>query len=644
MKGVFLSNHDLSSIFAGFILSYTSMDPLSIIAGVLGITSVVAHASKNLCELVDGIRSAPAEIKNISRDTHAFYSILFSLESSLKDSKISAVIAEDDTLTALVGNLRLPLSNCSSVIGQLMIKIQSFTRPLDGERWRMSSNDLKWYFGKKEILELAARVEASKATLDTGLTAVGTVKIIAGGNATPGKPIRRGSNDTDAGFALRRYAEERDTISQYANSQAPPSPPVEAFDTKLRLDREASTTLQASAESSSRDSTADKLERLRRAENQRHALLSAAESGDNLLLELAIIEGADVNSKGPDGKAPMHMAAIHGNVDCLDTLLDNGADVNIKQTPRGDAGARKFEGSRSPLHWAVAKGHQDVVDLLVKRGANINARNYSDRTPLQEAFMGNHTSIAESLLVSGANVNAKDGELWTPLHQASNNNSPLISTLLDKGCDIEAVTSDATIWTGGSRFRVATPLFLAAANGNEATVKTLLDRGANPRCRNAIGEMPIHVACWRGYTGVVKQMLDAGVDIEERDLTYDETPLIKAASTGQQLVLKLLLDRGADMDAVNPYGRNALNHARLHRKTGNEEAVYFLEQAYQKRDVEKKMAKEKNEREAKVKAELLELLRQGGFDENATPEQWALVQRKQWAMEEVAKLRGETHD
>ncbi|KAI4204326.1 MAG: hypothetical protein LQ350_001306 [Teloschistes chrysophthalmus] len=547
------------------------MDPLSIIAGVLGITTVVARTSKNLYELVDGIRSAPSEIKDISRDTHAFYSILFSLESSLKDSKISAVIAEDDSLTALVGNLRDPLDHCSSVLGQMMLKIQCFVRPVDGERWRMSSNDLKWYFGKKEILELAARVEASKATLDTGLTAVGTlcsVKIIAAGNIVPRKPIRRGSNDTDAGFALRRYAEERDTISAYANSQAPPSPPLEAFETNLRLDSEPSTILQ------------DKLERLRRTENQRHALLSAAQSGDNLLLELALVEGANVNSKGPDGKAPMHVAAIYGNADCIDTLLDNGADINIKQTPRGDAGARKFEGLRSPLHLAVAKGHQDVVQLLIDRGANVDAKNYTDRTPLQEALMGSHTSIAELLLVSGASINTQDDELWTPLHEASNNNSPLISTLLDKGCDIEAVTSDATIWTGGNRFRVATPLFLAAANGNEAAVETLLERGANPRCRNVIGEMPIHIACWRGYPGVVKQMLDAGVGIEERDLTFDETPLIKAASTGQQLVLKLLLERGADMDAVNPYGRNALNHARLHRKTGNEEAVHFLEGRY----------------------------------------------------------------
>ena len=176
LKAIFLSSPQLSSLLAGFSLplAFIGMDPLSIIAGVLGITSVAAQSSKALFELIDGVRSAPEEITNISRDVHAFYSILYSLEVSLKDSKISTVIAEDGSLTSLLGNLDKPLANCSNVLGQLMLKIRSFVKPLDGERWRMTSNGFQWYFGRREILELTQRLEACKATLDTGLTAIGT--------------------------------------------------------------------------------------------------------------------------------------------------------------------------------------------------------------------------------------------------------------------------------------------------------------------------------------------------------------------------------------------------------------------------------------------------------------------------------------
>ncbi|KAL9593879.1 MAG: hypothetical protein Q9179_005651 [Wetmoreana sp. 5 TL-2023] len=520
------------------------MDPLSIIASVLGITSVAAHSTKALYELIDGIRSAPPEIKNISRDTHAFYSILFSLESSLKDSKIIAVIAEDDSLTVSAvqhGNLT-------------------------------------------NFWELTLRRR------------ICSIKLIVAGSVGSGKPIRRGSGDSDAGFALRRYVEEKDTISRYANSLAPPSPPTEAFEAGMELSPELPTTLQGT-EPGPKNPVVDKVERLHRAENQRNAMLSAANSGDDLQLEVAIIEGANVNAKGTDGKASMHIAAAQGNLNIVQLLLDHNADVDIKATSRGDARERKFEGGRTPLHWAAHKGHKDIVQLLIANKANVNAKNSSGRTPLQEALMHGRTGIAKILLSSSASVDIRDNEHWTPLHQASHSNSPLINTLIDKGCDIEAQTSDKTIWTGANRYLVAPPLFLAAGNGYEAAVRTLLARSANSRSRNIIGEMPIHVACWQGHAPIVRIMLDAGVDIEERDLTYDETPLIKAASTGQTHILRLLLDRGADMDAINHQGRNALNHAKLYRKTGNEEAVYFLEQVYKRRDVIEKSETEKKEAE-----------------------------------------------
>ncbi|KAL8999625.1 MAG: hypothetical protein Q9169_001585 [Polycauliona sp. 2 TL-2023] len=598
------------------------MDPLSIIAGVLGIATVAAQSSKGLYEMIDAVRSAPDEFKNISRDTRAFYTIVYSLETSLQDTKITAIIAEDDALTTLIANLRSPVANCSSALGQLMVKIQSFVRPLDGERYRMSSNDLRWYFGRKEILELTERVEATKQTLDLGLTAIGTlcsIKLMAAGGGLSGKPVRRGSGDTDAGFALRRYAEERDAISQYASSIRPPSPPSETFSASMTLGQ-SSATLQgtesrfvepfsctrlasdvAGSAATRRDSdrsgapATDRIERLRRAENQRAGLLSAVTQGDDLLLEVAIEEGANVNAKGVDGKAPLHLASMQGNPDIVQLLIDHKADVNITSSLRGTDRERKFNGQRTPLHWACDRGHESCVRLLLKSGADINAKNYTDRTPLQEALMSNHMSIAKFLLASGASVDAHDNEGWTPLHQTAcsgdnQQNEVMINLLLDKGSDIEAKTFSTNHWNTRPCCG-ATPLFLAAENGKESAVKALMDRGADPKCRNIVGEMPIHVACWRGWASVVKMMLHAGIDIEEKDIKYDETPLLKAASTGQMHVLRLLLERGADMDAVTQYGRNALVHARLHRKEGNEEAVAFLEREYKRREEQNRKPK-----------------------------------------------------
>lgn len=337
--------------------------------------------------------------------------------------------------------------------------------------------------------------------------------------------------------------------------------------------------------------------------------MSAVKQGDDLLLEVAIEEGANVNARGVDGKAPLHLAAMQGNPDIVQLLIDHEADINIATSLRGTDQERKFNGQRTPLHWACDRGHESCVRLLVGNGADINANNYTNRTPLQEALMRGHVSISKFLLESGASVDSHDNEGWTPLHQAASSGKEVgvISLLLDKGSDIEAKTSRTNFWNQSSSCE-ATPLFLAAGNGHKTIVKALMDRGADPRCRNTIGEMPIHVACWRGFASTVKLMLDAGIDIEEKDLTYDETPLLKAASSGQAHVLKLLLDRGANMDAVTQHGRNALVHAQLHRKEGNEEAVRLLEGEYKKKKEEEKnhrALREKEETEV-LSVEMLE--------------------------------------
>lgn len=48
----------------------------------------------------------------------------------------------------------------------------------------------------------------------------------------------------------------------------------------------------------------DRIKRLRRAENQRNALLEAVRQVDSLLDEITFEEGADVNAKGPEGNQP----------------------------------------------------------------------------------------------------------------------------------------------------------------------------------------------------------------------------------------------------------------------------------------------------------------------------------------------------
>lgn len=396
-------------------------------------------------------------------------------------------------------------------------------------------------------------------------------------NVKAGHTVRQHSTDTDAGYALKRYVEE---TTSYSDSIAPSSPRLlnASADEDPWLG-ESPTLMPSDPGQIPRTPTPEPitpLERLRIAEQQRNALFDVAQHGDELILQRLLVEGADVNVRAADGNTALHVAAKFGNESIVRTLLEHGADVNVKSAARGTPVERKFSGSRTPLHWAAAQGHQGVIQILVDYKADVAAMNASQRTALQDAICAGHVISAKLLIDNGAPITCHDYEGWTPLHEAASQGSLDVQKILvDMGADIEAVSTDSNIWNNPS-LNHATPLILATGNGRTANVRHLVARGANIRARNGLGEMAIHLAAWRGHLDIVRMMLDEGIDIEVKDLRFNETPLLKAASTGKTAIILLLLERGADIRATTQLGRDALKHAVLHQR-GNDEAICALE-------------------------------------------------------------------
>ena len=146
-------------------------DPFSVILGVISVGAAALQCSKALYELLDDIREAPEQIIAISRDAHAFHSVVCSLESALRNGIIKSVLEKDDSLTALVGNLEQPIQNCSRTLTQITIKIQPHVKTSEKNGMKFSL-DLKWYFTKRGVKEGMDRLSYDKATLDTALSAL----------------------------------------------------------------------------------------------------------------------------------------------------------------------------------------------------------------------------------------------------------------------------------------------------------------------------------------------------------------------------------------------------------------------------------------------------------------------------------------
>lgn len=113
-----------------------------------------------------------------------------------------------------------------------------------------------------------------------------------------------------------------------------------------------------------------------------------------------------------------------------------------------------------------------------------------------------------------------------------------------------------------------TPLHVAAAAGDLASMKRLLLDHVSPNTRSRFGGTPLHCAAYAGKVDAVKLLLDQGAACNVQN-DFGETPLHLAADKDQLEVVDLLLRLGADVNLTNEIGETPLDYARAGTRCGN---------------------------------------------------------------------------
>jgi uncharacterized protein len=244
-------------------------------------------------------------------------------------------------------------------------------------------------------------------------------------------------------------------------------------------------------------------------------------------------------------------AARRGDLAAVEALLES----NPKALGRGNA-----EGMTALL-WAAVQGHAPVVELLLARGADAAVRSSRGSTALMLAAEQGHLEVAR-LLVSRAGADERGEALR---YAVGAGRTELTVWLLDE--------AGAALEYGGTDGK--TPLTWATLAGHAALAEELLRRGADVEARSSTflplegrddsGWQPLHYAADRRHPLLVQLLLDAGAQVDA-ETTEGTTPLMLAARKGDEDNLRLLLRAGANPLRENAHHASALSLARMNGK------------------------------------------------------------------------------
>lgn len=187
------------------------------------------------------------------------------------------------------------------------------------------------------------------------------------------------------------------------------------------------------------------------------------------------------------------------------------------------------------------------------------------------AIEADDVSVVNTLLEKEVNLDAKfadeyDWRLgWTFLHFAFQaNNREIMTSLVEKGADINAATH-----------RGETVLTRAIQSSNIDFIQFLLTQGADPNLNSGFqDDTPLHrVASHYNSVAMAKVLVEAGADINAVN-TYGNTPLYSAASNYQgRDYAAFLLGKNAGLNTLNNFGETPLHYA---ARYGQEETVRLL--------------------------------------------------------------------
>ncbi|CAL4121661.1 unnamed protein product [Meganyctiphanes norvegica] len=263
----------------------------------------------------------------------------------------------------------------------------------------------------------------------------------------------------------------------------------------------------------------------------RTVLSLLAESGKSELVLLALKNGANYTTSDPDGETPLSIAVYYRHLECINFLLQYGADPN---TICSDG--------NSVLMQAVGRAHSvgihrtlSCVKALLHNGARTDFVGRGGTTLLMAA--GKRSDYVKELLKAGANPDSTDDQG---------------ETALMKAVDYDAVDVVQALVRGGANVNIQSNFgFVAAMTASsEEVMVLLLENDADLDMIDYDGNTILHHQTGRDRSVLCNLLLNYGAKIDAINFMGD-TPLQLSVRSRNYITSNLLLDRGSKPSSVN---------------------------------------------------------------------------------------------